>query len=63
MVLNEAKTIKRLVDKLLRRWRTLKSTIQDAEVITDRSANHLSEDCKIIEEIADIAQSQEDMNL
>ncbi|MDY2987227.1 MAG: oxaloacetate decarboxylase subunit alpha [Peptoniphilus sp.] len=39
-----------------------KSIIQDAEVITDRPANHLSEGLpKIIEEIADIAQSQEDV--
>lgn len=39
-----------------------KSIIQDAEVITDRPANHLLEGLpKIIEEIADIAQSQEDV--
>lgn len=39
-----------------------KSIIQDAEVITDRPANHLSDGLpKIIEEIADVAQSQEDV--
>lgn len=39
-----------------------RSIIQNSEVITDRPANHLSDGLpKIIEEIADVAQSQEDV--